>query len=228
LLKWGADNIKKFCKENLVEVNFEYINLSFKHEMLTLLFWQNYEQNSINTCLCSAWSGSTGGGGAGGTAGGTPTTSTRYSSYWIIGSNANQVITGKIKECNWDFKKVTNTWQAATVKRIGIVLVPDGPIIFNLDVGMPSYSQQLERTIPSWEAAQITADASWEAMVEVGREFKLGQINSAAIPNKIAAKTQQKINKKLGFVTQVALVSTQAGTNGGGGVKLYNPNIKCD
>ena len=93
---------------------------------------------------------------------------------------------------------------------------------------MPSYSQQLGRTIPAWEAAQITADASWEAMVEVGREFSRGQINSVLIPNKIAAKTQEKINRKLVFVTQVALVSTQAGTNGAGGVKWYNPNIPCD
>lgn len=182
---------------------------------------------------CYAWSGGGGGGGGGSTGGGgggTGTTGGTVSSIWELGAAENIIKTARIRWCNWPFTRVgTTTWQAATVKKIRIGLIPDGPIEMTLDVGVPYWSEQQQRIIHQKEAQEKAEASAWEAMVEVEKMYNRGQVTAATVPWEIAKRMQKKLNQKMGFVTDVCKVSNSEGTNGPvtGSSTWHNPGIIC-
>lgn len=113
-------------------------------------------------------------------------------------------------------------WQAAGIKGITIGLIPDGPIKFNLEVGMPTYSAKLKRTISREEAQKISANAYIGAVNEVMVGYESGRINPVFIPREIAAAMMLNINFELhgiGLATVTALnLARVSGSAKGGGI----------
>ncbi len=137
-----------------------------------------------------------------------------------------------LKYCNFNFQQAFGVeWQAAGIRGIGIILAPnDGPLIFDIEVGLPMYSIVLGRTISRLEAQRESANAYMVAMGIVNALYSAGQISKTAIPGRVASEMQKELNRSFGFTAggyNIARVSKTLGVNQGAPTSRANFNLNC-
>ena len=111
-------------------------------------------------------------------------------------------------------------WQAAGIKNVSVYLIMEKePVIFNLEVGMPTKSKYLGRTISRTEAQLVSSKSYLQAMNMVNEEYSSGEISAFSIPSHVASWMEFFINENLGF-SRGATVSNILGTNPGAPVRF--------
>ncbi len=136
-----------------------------------------------------------------------------------------------IKPCNFNFQPAQGVnWQAAAVTGYKVKVMTglnSAPILlteFNVEVGMLSFSEFLNRSISSNEAKQLSSDAFAAAIKKANGKYVLNNLTANAIAGFVKTEMEYYINNELG--ANLARVSTQVGTNPGAGVKQWDPNCK--
>ncbi|MFC3356123.1 hypothetical protein [Sphingobacterium zeae] len=89
---------------------------------------------------------------------------------------------------------------------------------------MPTFSQQLNRTISAQEAKQLSSEAFTVAINAANLKYSLNNLQPAQIPAFVKTEMQVYINAQLG--ANLAKVANMVGTNPGAGVKNWDPNCK--
>lgn len=164
--------------------------------------------------------GGTGGGSGGG--GGSSGTS----------NNGFAQINVGIKPCNFAFQPASGVnWQAAAVKGYKVYALSGGvnntPVLlsqFDVEIGMPTFSLALQRTISTQEAKQLSSEAFTVAINAANLKYSLNNLQPAQIPAFVKTEMQTYINAQLG--ANLARVANMVGTNPGAGVKNYDANCK--
>lgn len=179
----------------------------------------------------SGGDGGYGGDGGGGASGGSDGGSTGEEvTDTVIISEPTQ-INKSLKYCNFNFQEVFGSqWQAAGIRGIGIILANDGPLMFNIEVGLPMFSTALNRTIGRLEAQRASAAAYEIAMWKINALYNMNKITKQAIPGRVAREMETALNSALGFTKlklNIARVSNTLGINEGAPASTADFNLDC-
>ncbi|MGJ1386650.1 hypothetical protein ACR782_10650 [Sphingobacterium spiritivorum] len=137
-----------------------------------------------------------------------------------------------IKPCNFNFQLAEGVnWQAAAVMGYKVYTVnsrygqAELLVSFNIEVGMPIYSDQLGRAISRAEAQEKSSQAFQKAIKQANVQYSLNKLSYSQIPGFVQTQMELYLNNLLGGKS-LARVSTRVGTNPGAPRTPWDPNCK--